>query len=139
VFQMDHTKVDRDVAIIIHVCCKGLLPMFHLCFLDTYCKCVYLNITYVSYIRLFSSVFRCVFFQVFQKHIKCFVCLQTYDATIVFGCFRNRSGVTSLMIAFCCIVSMCPLGAGRTSVRRHGPIPLLSLGRHEPHVECEGI
>ena len=53
-FQMDHTKVDRDVAyvaIIVHVCCKGLLPMFHLCFLDAYCNCVYLDIAYVLYIR----------------------------------------------------------------------------------------
>jgi hypothetical protein len=34
VFQMDVSKVDRDVAyvaMVVHVCCKGLLPMFHLC------------------------------------------------------------------------------------------------------------
>jgi hypothetical protein len=51
-FQMDVVKVDLDVAyvgMVVHVCCKGLLPMFHLCFLDACCKCVYLNVTYVSH------------------------------------------------------------------------------------------
>ena len=35
VFHMGVVKVDRDVAyvaMVVHVCCKGLLPMFHLCF-----------------------------------------------------------------------------------------------------------
>jgi hypothetical protein len=51
-FQMDVVKVDPDVAyvaMVVHVCCKGLLPMFHLCFLDACCKCVYLNVVYVSH------------------------------------------------------------------------------------------
>jgi hypothetical protein len=51
VFQMDVTKVHWDdayVAIVVYVCCKGLLPMFHLCFLDICCKCVYPDVAYVS-------------------------------------------------------------------------------------------
>jgi hypothetical protein len=53
VFQMDVAKVDRDVAyvaMVIHVCCKGLLLMFHLCFPDVCCKCVYPYVAYVSHI-----------------------------------------------------------------------------------------
>jgi hypothetical protein len=84
VFQMDVVKVDRDVAyveMVVHVCCKGLLPMFHLCFLDACCKYVYLDVLYMFqtyaacvlsgccvWLQWFSSVFRC-FFQVFEKHV----------------------------------------------------------------------
>jgi hypothetical protein len=35
VFQIDVAKLDRDVAyvaMVVHVCCKGLFPVFHLCF-----------------------------------------------------------------------------------------------------------
>ena len=79
-FEMDVTKVDRDVAMVVHICCKGMLPMFYLCFLDACCKCVYLDVAYVSHIRCMcfiwmlhfvAMVFKYfqVFFQVFQKHI----------------------------------------------------------------------
>jgi hypothetical protein len=54
VFQVDVAKVDGDVAyvaMVVHVCCKGLLPMFQMCFLDTCYKCVYLYVAYVSHIR----------------------------------------------------------------------------------------
>jgi hypothetical protein len=52
-FQMDIAKVDRDVAyvvMVVYLCCKGQLPMFHLCFEDVCYKCVYLNVAYVSHI-----------------------------------------------------------------------------------------
>jgi hypothetical protein len=76
VFLMDVVKVDRNVAyvtIVVQVCCKGLLPMFHMCFLDACCKCVYLDVAYVSHIRcmcfiwmlrIVAIVFKCwqVFF-----------------------------------------------------------------------------
>jgi hypothetical protein len=48
-----YCKIDRDVefvAMVVHLYCKGLLPMFHLCFSDAYCKCVYLDVAYVSQI-----------------------------------------------------------------------------------------
>ena len=84
VFQMDVVKVDRDVAyvaMVVHVYCKGLLPMFHLCFSDACCKCVYLDVAYVLHIRcmcfiwvlhmvaIVSKCVACVFLQVFQKHV----------------------------------------------------------------------
>jgi hypothetical protein len=53
VFYTDVAKVDRDiayVAIVVHVCCKLLFPMFHLFFLDVCCKCFYLDVPYVSHI-----------------------------------------------------------------------------------------
>jgi hypothetical protein len=51
---MDVAEVDKDVAyiaMVIHVCCKLLLPMFSSVFLDVCCKCFYLDIAYVSHIR----------------------------------------------------------------------------------------
>ena len=77
-FQMDVAKVDRNVAyvaMVVHVYCKCLLPMFYLCFPDVCCKCVYLNVAYVSHIccmcfiwmlRMFAIVFR-VFSGVFLQ------------------------------------------------------------------------
>jgi hypothetical protein len=47
VFQMDVANVDRDVvyvAMVVHLCCKGLLPMFYLCFWDVCYKFVYLDV-----------------------------------------------------------------------------------------------
>ena len=52
-FQMNVAKVDHDVAyvaMIVHVCCKCLFPMFHLFFLDACCKCVYLDVACVTHI-----------------------------------------------------------------------------------------
>ena len=52
-FHADVTKEDRDVpyvAMVVHVCCKLLFPMFHLFFPDVCCKYVYLNVAYVSHI-----------------------------------------------------------------------------------------
>jgi hypothetical protein len=49
VFHADVAKADRDVAyvaMIIHVCCKCLFPMF---FTDVYCKYGYLDVAYVSH------------------------------------------------------------------------------------------
>jgi hypothetical protein len=51
VFYVDIVKVDRDiayVAMVVHVCCKLLFPMFHL-FSNVCCKCVYLDVVYVSH------------------------------------------------------------------------------------------
>jgi hypothetical protein len=50
VFQMDVVKVDQDVAyvaMVVQVCCKGLLPMFSSVFLE-HMLCVYLDVAYVS-------------------------------------------------------------------------------------------
>jgi hypothetical protein len=48
-FYTDVAKVDQDVvyvALIIHVCCKRLFPMFYL-FFQMYVTSVYLDVTYV--------------------------------------------------------------------------------------------
>jgi hypothetical protein len=80
-------KVHRDVAyvaMVLHVCCKDLLPMFHLCF-RTYVASVF---TWMLY--MFAKVYMC-FFQVFRSMLK--VCVsnlsvvfQRYVASVLFEC-----------------------------------------------------
>jgi hypothetical protein len=66
-FHADVAKVDQDVAyvaMVVHVCCKGLSPMFHLCFIWML-QVYYLDIAYV-----FAIIFKCFpgdFLQVFLK------------------------------------------------------------------------
>ena len=50
VFYADITKVDQNVAMVVYVCCKLLFPVFHLFFPNVRCKCVYLDVIYVSHI-----------------------------------------------------------------------------------------
>ena len=62
---MDVVKVYQDVAyvaMVVHVCCKGLLPMFHLCFPDVCRKCVYLEL-HMFYLDV---MYICNGFQVFS-------------------------------------------------------------------------
>jgi len=77
--------------------------MFHLCFLDACFKCLYLDVAYVSHvccICVLSDVahgcngfqlFSVFFSNVSEACFKCFNCLQTYVATVVFGCFIPQS------------------------------------------------
>jgi hypothetical protein len=58
-------------------------------------------------LQWFSSVFR-VFSSVLEACFKCFICLQTYVASVAFGCFKSTSGVASLLLAFYCIASVSP-------------------------------
>jgi hypothetical protein len=49
----DVAKAYQDVAyvvIIVHVRCKRMSLMFHLFFSDVCCKCVYLDVAYISHI-----------------------------------------------------------------------------------------
>jgi hypothetical protein len=76
VFHTDFAKVNRDVtyvAIVIHICCKFMFPMFYLFFPDVYCKCVYLDVAYVSDIcyKCFIWMLR-IFYNVFQVFLMCF-------------------------------------------------------------------
>jgi hypothetical protein len=93
VFHLDVAKVDRDVAyvaMVVHVCCKGLLLMFHMCF-RMYVTSVYLDGAYVSHkccmcfiwvLFLFAKIFNClhVFFKCFRSiismYFKCFSCFR---------------------------------------------------------------
>jgi hypothetical protein len=90
VFYMDVAKVDRDVAhvaTVIHVCCKRLFQRFHLFFSNICCKCVYLDVAYVSHIsckciffsmlHIFCNGFFKCFYNVSYACFKYFICLQT--------------------------------------------------------------
>jgi hypothetical protein len=84
-FHANVAKEDRDVAIVVHVCCKLLFPMFHL-FFQTYVASVlsgyyihfthtlqvsYLDVVYV--LQCFSSVFQVPFASVLEVYFKCFI------------------------------------------------------------------
>jgi hypothetical protein len=102
VFQMDIAKVDRDVAyvaMVVHVCCKSLFLMFHLCFgrvlqvslsgcyicFTLMLQVFYLDVTYVC--NGFQAFFRC-FFQVFSEAcFKCFIDFQMYVASVCIWMF----------------------------------------------------
>jgi hypothetical protein len=78
--------------------------MFHPCFPDTCCNCVYLDVACVLFACcvMVTMNFSCVsgvFSSVLEACFKCFNCLQTYVATVVFGCFKSRSGVASLVLS----------------------------------------
>jgi hypothetical protein len=107
VFRMDVVKADRDVAyvpMVVHVCCKCLFPIFHLfltCMLQVClsgcCTCFthmlqvfYLDVAYVC--NGFQVFFRC-FVSVSDICFKCFICLQTYVASVVFRRFKSRLSV----------------------------------------------
>jgi hypothetical protein len=82
----DVAKVDRDVAyvaIVVHVCCKHLSPMFHLFFrrmlqvcLSQCCICFthmlqvfYLHVVYIS------NGFQVFFCKCFQMHVSSIPCV----------------------------------------------------------------
>jgi len=82
---------------------SDVLEECFICFPDACCKCVYMDVAYISHIRcmhfiwmlpMVAMVFNCVlgvFSSVSEASFKCFNCLQTYIATVVFGCFKSRS------------------------------------------------
>jgi hypothetical protein len=118
VFCLDVAKVDRDVAcvaMVVHVCCKRMLTMFHMFFSDLCCKCVYLMLhmfhTYVAsvlsgcyvYLQWFSSVSGvfCKCFgrmsQVFHlsSDVRCNCCIWMFskvDQTDCCNCWRGVRG-----------------------------------------------
>jgi hypothetical protein len=111
VFQMDVTKEDRDaayVSMVVHVCCKYLFLMFHLCFW-TYIVSVFIWMlhrfhTYVASVsrcylclQWFLNVFQVFFWSVSEACFKCFICLQTYVGSATFECFKSRSNIANGM------------------------------------------
>jgi hypothetical protein len=107
-FHMNVAKIDRDVAyvtMVVHICCKLLLPMFHL-FFHMHVASVFIWILYIfSHIcckcsiwmlHIFCNgfkVFLDVFTNVLDACFMCFICLQTYLSNVVSRCFKSRSGV----------------------------------------------
>jgi hypothetical protein len=93
--QMNVAKVDQNVAyvaVVVHICCRGMFPMFYLCFGMYCCKCVlsgcYIRFTHmlqVFYpdIAYVATVFKC--FHVFCK------------------CFRSMFYLSSDVCCKCCI------------------------------------
>jgi hypothetical protein len=66
-FHADVAKVDQDVAyvaMVVHVCCKGLSPMFHLCFRMDVASVFYLDVA--SVLSRYCVCF-CNNFQVFSR------------------------------------------------------------------------
>jgi hypothetical protein len=77
VFRMDVAKVDSDVAMTIHVCCKNFLKMFHL------------FQTYVA-----SVITRCCICcngYVVSVYSKCFIYFQTHVAIVSSECCKSKS------------------------------------------------
>jgi hypothetical protein len=105
-FHMEVAKVDQDVAyiaIVVHVCCKRLSQCFICFFRSTLQVCLsgcYICFTYmlqvfyldVAYVCNGFQVFLGVFATVLYACFKCFICLQTYIASVESGCFKIRSG-----------------------------------------------
>jgi len=93
------------VAMVVHVYCKGLFLIFHLCFWMYCCKCVYLDVAYVSayaaviwILRMFVMIFKLFscFTSVSEACFKCFIYLQMYIASIASRYFKDRSGVANI-------------------------------------------
>jgi hypothetical protein len=92
VFCIDVAKVYWDVAHVtmaVHVCCKRLFQMFHL-FLDVCCKCVYLDIAYVSHIscKCFMWMLH-MFLMTFSSVLMCFFCKYFRHMFQVFHLFSD--------------------------------------------------
>jgi hypothetical protein len=73
VFHADVAKVDRDVAIVVLVCCKLLFSMFHL-FFHTHIASVYIWMLHMFYTYVASALFGCCvcFTMVFKCFFMCF-------------------------------------------------------------------
>jgi hypothetical protein len=146
VFHACVAKVDWDVAMVVHICCKLLFLMFHLFFPDVCCKCVYLDVAYVSHIcckcfiwmlLCFTMVFKCFyvcFASVSYAWFKCFICLHKYVACVVSGYFEVDR-VLHLPLAFCYLTLVSPPGWASVT-----PSPSFSMlvtfgATRDPHVE----
>ena len=91
---------------VVHVCCKLLLLIFHL-FFQTYVASVFIWMLYMFHtyvasvlsryrvcLQWFSSVFSRVFASVSDTCFKCFIFLLLYVVSIASGCFKSRSDVS---------------------------------------------
>jgi hypothetical protein len=79
-FHVDVAEVDRDVAyieMVVHVCCKLLSPMFHLCFR------MHFAIVFIWMLRMFHTYIACILF-------RCCVWLQWFSCVFQV-CFSSVS------------------------------------------------
>ena len=97
---MNVAKVDQDVAyvaMVVHVRCKCMSPMFHLffqtmlqVFLFRCCVCftyMFANVL-VRMLHMFCNVFLSVFGSVLDAYFKCFIFLQTYITKVLSRYFK---------------------------------------------------
>jgi hypothetical protein len=79
-FHADVVKVDRDITMVVHVCCKHLSQCF-ICVLYTYVA------------------------SVLDACLKCFICVLFYIASVASECFKSRSRYCT-----CCndVSTICP-------------------------------
>ena len=80
-FHANVVKVDRNVVMVVHVCCKRLSPMFHLFFIHVCCKCFICLLLYVA-----SVASEC-----FKSRSGCCTCCNGVSAVCskCFICFRR--------------------------------------------------
>jgi hypothetical protein len=115
------------------ICFTHMLEMF------------YVDVAYVC--NGFKCFFR-FFASVSDASFKCFICLHTYIASIVFGCFKSRSGVASpslprCLLVFCYLASFSDYGGGAagpgdggTDKRALSPSLLHGQGRDTTSLVC---
>jgi hypothetical protein len=84
VFHMDVAKVDRDIAMVVYICCKLLFLMFHLFFQAHVASMfiwmlhmfhIYVSSVFIWMLRMFLQWFSGVFISVSDPSFKCFICL----------------------------------------------------------------
>jgi hypothetical protein len=109
-FQIDVAKVDLDIAyvvMVIHVCYKCLLPMFHQCFW-TYVTSVFICMLlshiccmcFIWILHMFANVFKC--FHVFFKYFKSMLQVCVSNVSIV---FRHILQVFYLNVAYVAVAT----------------------------------
>jgi hypothetical protein len=111
----------------------------------TYVASVYIWMLYMLHTYVVSVLFRCYvcFTMVFMCFCKCFICLQTFVASVAFWCFKSRSGVISPSLPStasprCLLLLLEPTGHPNQRRRRAPPPPpsryWWSLRRRGPRV-----
>jgi hypothetical protein len=114
-FYMDVAKLDRDVV--------SICPQCFICFLDVCCKCVYMDVAYVSH--MCCKCFICTLYKYFckccRRIFQSFHLSFWYIASVASGYFTSRSGVSYEMKREW---ASGPLGrAARVMFRRRGAAP----------------
>jgi hypothetical protein len=121
-FSMDVTKVDPNivyVAMVLHVCCKLLFPMFHL-FLQMYVASVFMWMLHMFHTYVACVLYGCcVCLQRFQVFLRCFCkcfryIFQVFHISSYIHCkccfrmFQKQIGCCISLLAFCCLASVSP-------------------------------
>ena len=100
-----------------------MLHMFHTYVVSVLSRCC------VCFTMVFKCV-SCVFASVSDAFFKCFICLQTYIASVAYGCFKSRSGIASpsshsAALPQCFHLLLALVGHPNQRHRRASPPPLL--------------